>query len=166
MAGVLDTARFRSFIALELNVSVEDVAAFVLGGHGDSMVPLTRYATVGGIPISELMTPQQIEKLEKRTREGGAEIVNYLKTGSAYYAPSASVAQMVEAIVRNKRRILPCAVYLKGEYGMKDVVVGVPVKLGRGGMEEIIEVKLTPDETAALQKSAEDVRSNMAKTGL
>ncbi len=166
MAGVLDTARFRAFIAMEMNVSVEDVAAFVLGGHGDSMVPLTRYATVGGVPISELMTPAQIERIVKRTREGGAEIVNYLKTGSAYYAPSASVAQMVEAIVRNKRRILPCAVYLKGEYGMKDVVVGVPVKLGRGGMEEIIEVSLTPEESAALQKSAEDVRTHIGKTGM
>ncbi len=166
MAGVLDTARFRSFIAMELNVSVEDVAAFVLGGHGDSMVPLTRYATVGGIPLSELLPQERIDSIVKRTREGGAEIVNYLKTGSAYYAPSASVAQMVEAIVRNKRRILPCAVYLKGEYEMKDVVVGVPVKLGRGGMEEIIEVKLTPEEKAALQKSANDVRTHITTTGL
>jgi len=163
MAGVLDTARFRSFIASELNVSVEDVQAFVLGGHGDSMVPLVRYTSVAGIPLAEMMPADQIEKLVQRTRNGGAEIVSLLKTGSAYYAPSAAVVQMVESIVKDKKRILPCSVYLQGEYGMKDVVIGVPVKLGRAGMEKVMEIKLTEQEKSALATSAEDVRANMAK---
>ncbi|MGO9482722.1 MAG: malate dehydrogenase [Candidatus Kryptoniota bacterium] len=166
MAGVLDTARFRTFIATDLNVSVEDVHAFVLGGHGDSMVPLVRYTSVAGIPLTELMSADKIEELVKRTREGGAEIVSLLKTGSAYYAPSASVAQMVEAIAKDKKRILPCSVYLKGEYGMNDVVIGVPVKLGKNGIEQIMEIKLTDSEKAELKKSADDVKANMAKVKL
>jgi malate dehydrogenase len=163
MAGVLDAARFRSFIAAELNVSVEDVNAFVLGGHGDSMVPLPRYSTVAGIPITELLSPAAVERLVKRTRDGGIEIVNYLKTGSAYYAPSSSAVAMVESIVRDKKRILPCAAWLQGEYGLRDTFVGVPVKLGRKGMEEIIQIKLNADEQAALAKSADDVRGSIAK---
>lgn len=166
MAGVLDTARFRTFIATDLNVSVEDVHAFVLGGHGDSMVPLVRYTSVAGIPLTELMSADKIEELVKRTREGGAEIVSLLKTGSAYYAPSASVAQMVEAIAKDKKRILPCSVYLKGEYGMNDVVIGVPVKLGKNGIEQIMEIKLTDSEKAELKKSADNVKANMAKVKL
>ncbi len=166
MAGVLDSARFRSFIAMELNVSVEDVTAFVLGGHGDSMVPLPRYSTVAGIPLPELIPANRLAEIVKRTRDGGIEIVNFLKTGSAYYAPSASAVQMVEAIVKNKRRILPCAVWLDGEYGLKDTVAGVPVKLGKNGMEEIIQIKLQPEEAAALKKSAEDVKENLAKVKL
>jgi malate dehydrogenase len=166
MAGILDTARFRSFISMELNVSVEDVSAFVLGGHGDSMVPLPRYSTVAGIPITELLSAEAIERLVKRTRDGGIEIVNFLKTGSAYYAPSAAAVQMVEAIVKDKKRILPCAVYLQGEYGMKNTVAGVPVKLGRGGMEEIVQIKLNAEEQAALTKSANDVASQIAKLTL
>jgi malate dehydrogenase len=163
MAGVLDTARFRTFIAMELKVSVEDVTAFVLGGHGDSMVPLPRYSTVAGIPITELMSPETIERLVKRTRDGGIEIVNFLKTGSAYYAPSSAAVAMVESIVKNKHRILPCAVYLKGEYGISDTVVGVPVKLGAKGVEEIVQIKLNADEQAALNKSANDVKQSIAK---
>ncbi len=163
MAGVLDAARFRSFIAAELNVSVEDVNAFVLGGHGDSMVPLPRYSTVAGIPITELLSQATVDRLVKRTRDGGIEIVNHLKTGSAYYAPSSSAVAMVESIVRDKKRILPCATWLQGEYGLRDTVVGVPVKLGKKGMEEIIQIKLNADEQAALAKSAEDVRSSIAK---
>jgi malate dehydrogenase len=163
MAGVLDTARFRTFIAAELNVSVEDVQAFVLGGHGDSMVPLVRYTSVAGIPLTELMTAEKIDKLVKRTRDGGAEIVSLLKTGSAYYAPSASVVEMVESIVKDKKRILPCSVYLKGEYGINDVVIGVPVKLGKNGIEQIVEIKLTDSEKAELNKSAQDVKANMSK---
>ncbi len=166
MAGVLDTARFRSFIATELNVSVEDVQAFVLGGHGDSMVPLVRYTSVAGIPLSELLPADKIEAMVQRTRQGGAEIVSLLKTGSAYYAPSAAVVQMVESIIKDKKRILPCSVYLQGEYGMKDVVIGVPVKLGRKGMEQVMEIKLTDAEKAELAKSAEDVKVNMAKVKL
>ncbi len=166
MAGVLDTARFRSFIASELNVSVEDVQAFVLGGHGDSMVPLVRYTSVAGIPLTELMAADKIESIVKRTRQGGAEIVALLKTGSAYYAPSAAVVQMVESIVKDKKRILPCSVYLQGEYGMKDVVIGVPVKLGKKGMEQVFEIKLTDAEKSELAKSAEDVKANMAKVKL
>jgi malate dehydrogenase len=166
MAGVLDAARFRSFIALELNVSVEDVSAFVLGGHGDSMVPLPRYSTVAGIPITELLSKEAVDRLVKRTRDGGIEIVNYLKTGSAYYAPSSSAVLMVEAIVRDKKRILPCAVLLQGEYGLKETFAGVPVKLGRKGVEEIVQIKLTPEEQMALNKSAEDVRQNIAKITL
>ncbi len=163
MAGVLDTARFRSFIAAELKVSIEDVQAFVLGGHGDSMVPLVRYSSVAGIPLTEMLPADKIEEMVKRTRNGGAEIVGLLKTGSAYYAPSAAVAQMVESVVKDKNRILPCSVYLDGEYGMKDVVIGVPVKLGKNGMEQIVEIKLTDSEKAELKKSANDVRENMAK---
>jgi malate dehydrogenase len=159
MAGVLDTARFRTFIAMELNVSVEDVYAFVLGGHGDDMVPLVRYTTVAGIPISELLPKEKIDQLVKRTREGGAEIVSYLKTGSAYYAPSAAIVEIVESIVKDKKRILPCSVLLQGEYGLKDVFVGVPVKLGKKGVEEIIELKLTDEEKQALYASASRVKS-------
>jgi len=166
MAGVLDTARFRSFIALELNVSVEDVTAFVLGGHGDSMVPLPRYSTVAGIPITELLPQETIDRLVKRTRDGGIEIVNFLKTGSAYYAPSSAAVQMVEAIVKDKKRILPCAAYLQGEYGIRDTFAGVPVKLGRKGIEEIIQIRLNPDEQAALTKSASDVAAQIAKLNL
>jgi malate dehydrogenase len=166
MAGVLDTARFRSFIALELNVSVEDVTAFVLGGHGDSMVPLPRYSTVAGIPITELLPQSAIDRLVKRTRDGGIEIVNYLKTGSAYYAPSAAAVQMVEAIAQDKKRILPCAAYLQGEYGITNTFAGVPVKLGRTGIQEIIQIKLNPDEQAALTKSASDVTAQIAKLNL
>ena len=166
MAGVLDSARFRAFISMELNVSVEDVTAFVLGGHGDSMVPLPRYSTVAGIPLPDIMDQATIDRLVKRTRDGGIEIVNFLKTGSAYYAPSASAIQMVEAIVKDKKRILPCAVWLQGEYGMSDVVVGVPIKIGKKGMEEIIQIKLTADEQAALNKSAADVKASIAKLNI
>lgn len=166
MAGVLDSARFRSFIAMELKVSVEDVSAFVLGGHGDSMVPLPRYSTVAGIPLPDLMDQATIDRLVKRTANGGIEIVNFLKTGSAYYAPSSSVVQMVEAIVKDKKRILPCAVWLQGEYGLSDVVAGVPIKIGRAGMEEIVQIKLTPDEQAALNRSAADVKANIAKLSI
>ncbi len=166
MAGVLDSARFRTFIAMELNVSVEDVSAFVLGGHGDSMVPLARYSTVAGIPLPDLMDQATIDRLVKRTRDGGIEIVNFLKTGSAYYAPSSSAVQMIESIVRDKKRVLPCAVWLQGEYGMKDVVVGVPIKIGKNGLEEIIQIKLTPEEQAALNKSAADVKANIAKLAI
>jgi malate dehydrogenase len=166
MAGVLDTARFRSFIALELNVSVEDVTAFVLGGHGDSMVPLPRFSTVAGIPITELLPQSAIDRLVKRTRDGGIEIVNFLKTGSAYYAPSSAVVQMVEAIVKDKKRILPCAAYLQGEYGITNTFAGVPVKLSRKGIEEIIQIRLNPDEQAALAKSASDVAAQIAKLSL
>lgn len=166
MAGVLDTARYRTFIAMELGVSVEDVTAFVLGGHGDSMVPLPRYTSVAGIPIADLMPQDRINAIVDRARNGGIEIVNYLKTGSAYYAPSSAAVQMVESIVKDKKRILPSAVYLQGEYGIKDTVVGVPVKLGRKGVEQILEIKLTPEEEAALKKSAADVKANMEKVKL
>jgi malate dehydrogenase len=166
MAGVLDAARFRSFIALELNVSVEDVNAFVLGGHGDSMVPLPRYSTVAGIPITELLSQATVDRLVKRTRDGGIEIVNYLKTGSAYYAPSSSAVAMVEAIVKDKKRIMPCAVWLQGEYNLTSTFVGVPVKLGRKGVEEIIQIKLNADEQASLDKSAADVKQSIAKLKL
>jgi malate dehydrogenase len=158
MAGVLDSARFRTFIAMELNVSVENVTAFVLGGHGDTMVPLPRFSTVAGIPITELLSAEAIDRLVKRTANGGAEIVQLLKTGSAYYAPSAAVAEMVEAILLDKKKILPCAVYLEGEYGIRDLYVGVPVKLGARGLEEIVQIKLAPHEQAALQKSAGAVK--------
>jgi len=157
MAGVLDSARFRTFIAMELKVSVENVTAFVLGGHGDTMVPLPRYSTVAGIPLPDLMTGEQ-NRLVKRTRDGGAEIVGLLKTGSAYYAPSAAIAEMVEAILKDKKKILPCAAYLEGEYGINGLYIGVPVKLGAKGIEEIIEIKLTAEEKAALEKSAAAVR--------
>ena len=157
MAGVLDSARFRSFIALELDVSIEDTHAFVLGGHGDSMVPLARYSTVAGIPLPALLPPERIEALIERTRRGGGEIVQLLGSGSAYYAPSAAVAAMVESIVKDKKRILPCAAYLTGEYGLDGVFVGVPVKLGRGGIVEIIEIDLEPGEREALHRSAAEV---------
>jgi malate dehydrogenase len=163
MAGVLDSSRFRTFISMELGVSVEEVSAFVLGGHGDSMVPLPRYSTVAGIPLPDLMDQGTIDRLVKRTRDGGAEIVNFLKTGSAYYAPSASAVQMIEAIVKDKKRILPCSVQLQGEYGINNTVVGVPIRLGQKGMEKIIQIKLTPEEQAALNKSATDVKANMDK---
>jgi malate dehydrogenase len=158
MAGVLDSARFRYFIAQELGVSVEDVHGFVLGGHGDTMVPVPRYATVTGIPITQLLTSEQIARLVQRARDGGAEIVNYLKQGSAFYAPGASIVQMVEAIVKDKKRILPAAAYLEGEYGIHDTYVGVPVLLGAGGIEKVIEVELSPAEFAALQQSAAAVQ--------
>jgi malate dehydrogenase len=158
MAGVLDSARFRAFIADELKVSVENVTAFVLGGHGDTMVPLPRYSTVAGIPITELMSREKVDAIVKRTRDGGAEIVNYYKTGSAYYAPSSSVVEMVDAVLKDKKKILPCAAYLQGEYGMQDVYLGVPVKLGRRGVEEIVEIRLLDEEKAALAKSADAVR--------
>src|SRR5437764_4356504 len=157
MAGVLDSARMRCFIAMELNVSVENTHAFVLGGHGDTMVPLPRYSTVAGIPITELLLKERIDAIVDRTRNGGAEIVNLLKT-SAWYAPGAATVEMVEAIIQAKRKILPCAAYLQGEYGINDLYVGVPIKLGRGGIEKIIEIKLTADEQAALDKSAAAVQ--------
>ena len=166
MAGILDSARFRTFIARELNVSVENVTAFVLGGHGDTMVPLPRYSTVAGIPITDLLPPDRVAALVKRTRDGGAEIVNFLKTGSAYYAPAASAVEVVEAIVRDKRKILPCAAYLNGEYGVTGLYVGVPVKLGRAGVEQVIEIRLTPEEQAAFQKSAAAVRELVDKLKL
>ncbi len=166
MAGVLDSARFRSFIAMELDVSVQDVTAFVLGGHGDSMVPLARYSTVAGIPLPELIPAERLAQIIQRTRDGGIEMVNLLKTGSAYYAPGSSAAQMVESIARNKKRVLPCAVWLEGEYGLSDTVVGVPVKLGSNGVEQIIEIKLTDAEAAELKKSSDDVKENIAKVKL
>ena len=158
MAGVLDTARYRTFIAQELNVSVEDVQALVLGGHGDDMVPLVRYTTVGGIPISELMAEEKVDQLVERTRQGGGEIVALLKAGSAYYAPSAAITQMVEAVLLDKKRILPGCAYLEGEYGINGLCVGVPVKLGAGGMEQVIQISLTPEEKAALDQSAASVQ--------
>ena len=158
MAGVLDSARFRTFIADELKVSVENVTAFVLGGHGDTMVPLARYSTVAGIPITELIAPDRLAQLVQRTRDGGAEIVKYLKTGSAYYAPSSAATEMAEAILKDKKKILPCAAYLEGEYGIKGLYVGVPVKLGSKGIEQIIQIKLTAEEQAALNKSADAVK--------
>ncbi|MBL7959530.1 malate dehydrogenase [bacterium] len=166
MAGVLDSARFRSFIAMELGVSVKDVSAFVLGGHGDTMVPLPRYSTVAGIPLPDLMDKATIDRIVDRTRNGGAEIVKLLGTGSAYYAPSASAVEMIESIVRDQKRILPCAVWLQGEYGQKDVFCGVPVKLGKKGVEQIIQIKLTPEEQKELDKSAQDVKENIAKLKL
>jgi malate dehydrogenase len=158
MAGVLDSARFRAFISMELNVSVENTHAFVLGGHGDTMVPLPRYSTVAGIPITELIPEERIEALVDRTRNGGAEIVSLLKTGSAYYAPASAAVEMAESIIKDKKKILPCAVYLQGEYGLNDLFIGVPVKLGAGGVEEIIEITLTAGEKSALQKSAAAVQ--------
>jgi malate dehydrogenase len=162
MAGVLDSARFRTFIAEELKVSVENVTAFVLGGHGDTMVPLARYSTVAGIPITELIAKDKLEAIVQRTRDGGAEIVKHLKTGSAYYAPSAAATEMVEAILKDKKKILPCAAYLNGEYGIHGLFVGVPVKLGAKGIEQIIEIKLTAEEKAALDKSAAAVKELIA----
>ncbi len=158
MAGVLDSARFRAFISMELNVSVENTHAFVLGGHGDTMVPLPRYSTVAGIPITELMPPERIEALVDRTRNGGAEIVGLLKTGSAFYAPSAAAVEMAESILKDKKKILPCAAMLNGEYGINDLFIGVPVKLGKNGIEDIIEIKLTDEERQALDRSADAVR--------
>src|SRR5256714_5793265 len=166
MAGVLDSARFRAFIADELKVSVENVAAFVLGGHGDTMVPLSRYSTVAGIPITELIGPDRLAQLVQRTRDGGAEIVKYLKTGSAYYAPSAATTEMVEAILKDKKKILPCAVYLEGEYGINGLFVGVPAKLGSKGIEQVIQIKLTSEEQAALNKSADAVKELVGVIGL
>jgi len=166
MAGILDSARFRTFIAEELNVSVENVTAFVLGGHGDTMVPLPRYSTVAGIPITELIPADRLASIVQRTRDGGAEIVKHLKTGSAYYAPSAAAVEMVEAILKDKKKIVPCAVYLQGEYGIDGYFVGVPCKLGAGGLEQIIEIKLTPDEDAALKNSAEAVKELCAVIGV
>ena len=166
MAGVLDSARFRAFIADELKVSVENVTAFVLGGHGDTMVPLPRYSTVAGIPITELIAPDRLAQLVQRTRDGGAEIVKYLKTGSAYYAPSSATTEMVEAILKDKKKILPCAAYLEGEYGIKGLYVGVPVKLGSNGIEQIIQIKLTPEEQSTLNKSADAVKELVGVIGV
>ena len=162
MAGVLDTARYRTFLAEALDVSVEDIQAMVLGGHGDTMVPLVSYTTVSGIPVTQLLDAERLEAIVSRTRQGGAEIVKHLKTGSAYYAPSAAAVQMVEAIVKDKKRVLPCAAWLTGEYGLQDVYCGVPCKLGRNGLEAILEVELSEQERTALHKSAEAVRGTMA----
>jgi malate dehydrogenase len=161
MAGVLDTARYRSFIALELDVSIEDIQALVLGGHGDTMVPLASYTSVSGIPLTQLLAQDRIDALVERTRKGGGEIVGYLKTGSAYYAPAAGAVQMAEAIVKDKKRILPCSAWLQGEYGQSDLFLGVPCLLGEGGLKKVVEVDLTSEEQAALQKSAEHVRSTV-----
>ncbi len=166
MAGVLDSARMSAFVAAELGVSVENVHSFVLGGHGDDMVPLPRYSTVAGIPLPDLLPKEKIAAIVDRTRKGGAEIVNLLKTGSAYYAPSAAINEMVEAILKDKKKILPCAAYLEGEYGVKGLFVGVPVKLGARGIEQIIAIKLTAEENAALQKSAASVRELVTILGL
>jgi malate dehydrogenase len=163
MAGILDSARMRSFIALELGVSVENTHAFVLGGHGDSMVPLARYSTVSGIPITKLMPRDRIDAIIERTRKGGGEIVGLLKTGSAYYAPGLAVTEMVDAVLNDKHKILPCAAYLEGEYGITNTYVGVPIQLGRGGMEKIIEIELTDDERAALLRSADSVKELIGK---
>ena len=165
-AGVLDSTRFRTFIAQELQVSVEDTQAFVLGGHGDTMVPLPRYSTVAGIPITHLLPKETIDRLVQRTRDGGGEIVNLLKSGSAFYAPGASVVQMVEAIVKDKKRVLPCTAYLEGEYGLRNIYFGVPVKLGSGGVEQIIEIELMAEERAALQASAKEVEDTIKQLNL
>jgi malate dehydrogenase len=165
-AGVLDSTRFRTFIAQELQVSVEDTQAFVLGGHGDTMVPLPRYSTVAGIPITHLLPKETIDRLVQRTRDGGGEIVNLLKSGSAFYAPGASVVQMVEAIVKDKKRVLPCTAYLEGEYGLHNIYFGVPVKLGAGGVEQIIEIELMAEERAALQASATEVEDTIKQLNL
>ncbi|MDQ0285733.1 malate dehydrogenase [Desulfofundulus luciae] len=161
MSGVLDSARFRTFVALELGISFEDVTTFVMGGHGDDMVPLVRYTYAGGIPIEKLIPAERIAAMVERTRKGGAEIVNYLKTGSAFYAPGASVVQMVEAVLKDKKRILPVAAYLQGEYGYHDIYLGVPAIIGGGGVEKVLEIELTPEEKAALDKSANSVRKLM-----
>jgi malate dehydrogenase len=166
MAGVLDSARMSAFVAMELKVSIENVHSFVLGGHGDDMVPLPRYSTVAGIPLPDLLPQERIAAIVERTRKGGIEIVNLLKTGSAYYAPSAAAVEMTEAILKDKQKILPCAVYLEGEYGIKGLFVGVPVKLGAKGVEEIIEIKLTPEENAALQKSSGSVKELITVLGI
>ncbi len=168
MAGVLDSARFRAFIAMELDVSVENTHAFVLGGHGDTMVPLPRYSTVAGVPITELMPADRIDELVKRTANGGAEIVGLLKTGSAYYAPASAAVEMAESILKDKKKVLPCAAYLQGEYGINDLYIGVPVKLGTNGMEQVIEITLTDDEKAALMKSAaavQELKDDLVKLG-
>jgi malate dehydrogenase len=166
MAGVLDTARYRTFVAEALNVSVQNVQGFVLGGHGDTMVPVPRYTTVAGIPVAELLPKEQLDQIIKRTANGGAEIVSLLKTGSAYYAPSAAVVEMVDAIFNDRKKILPCAAYLEGEYGIYGLFVGVPVKLGARGIEQIIEIKLTPEEQEALQRSANAVKELVTVIGL
>jgi len=166
MAGVLDTARYRAFLAEALDVSVEDIQAMVLGGHGDTMVPLVSYTTVSGIPVSQLLDKATLDKIVERTRNGGAEIVAFLKTGSAYYAPSAAVTQMVEAIAHDKKRILPCAAWVEGEYGVSGIYLGVPCKLGRRGLEQILQVKLSADEQAALKKSADAVKETMGAVKL
>jgi len=166
MAGVLDTARYRAFVAEALNVSVQNVQGFVLGGHGDSMVPIPRYTTVAGIPVGELLPKAQLDRIIERTRNGGLEIVNLLKAGSAYYAPSAAVVEMIDAIFNDRKKILPCAAYLEGEYGIKGVFVGVPVKLGARGIDQILEIKLTPEEKAALEKSANAVEELVSIIGV
>jgi malate dehydrogenase len=166
MAGVLDSARMSAFVAMECKVSVDNVHSFVLGGHGDDMVPLPRYSNVAGIPLPDLLPKEKIDAIVERTRKGGAEIVNLLKTGSAYYAPSAAAVEMVEAILKDKKKILPCAAYLDGQYGIKGLFVGVPVKLGANGVEEVIEIKLTAEENAALQKSANSVRELVSVLGI
>jgi len=159
-AGVLDSARYRTFIAQEAGVSVEDVQAMLMGGHGDEMVPLTRFTTIGGIPVTEFISPERLNAIVDRARKGGGEIVNLLKTGSAYYAPSAATVQMVEAVLRDKKRVIPCAAYLEGEYGLSDIYFGVPVVLGAGGVEKVLELPLNADELAQVQKSAEVVKSS------
>ncbi len=166
MAGILDTARFKAFIAMELNVSVEDIQALLLGGHGDEMVPLPRYTTVSGIPLSQLLPKEKIDRLVDRARKGGGEIVNLLKTGSAFYAPSAAAIQMAEAIFKDKKRILPCCVYLNGEYGLKDICFGVPIKLGANGVESVIELQLTDEEKSLVAKSAESVKKSILELKL
>ncbi|MBI4830345.1 MAG: malate dehydrogenase, partial [Candidatus Lindowbacteria bacterium] len=166
MAGVLDSARLRSFVAMELGVSVKDTQALVLGGHGDSMVPLPQYTTVAGIPITQLMDAATIERLVNRTRKAGGEIVELLKAGSAYYSPGASLAEMVESVVRNKKRVLPCAAILGGEYGLSDICAGVPALLGQKGIDKIIEISLSPSELDALKKSAEEVRKDISRLNL
>jgi malate dehydrogenase len=165
-SGVLDSARFRTFIGMELGVSVENIEAYVLGGHGDTMVPLTRYTTVGGVPLPELLPPDRIEALVKRTRDGGAEIVNLLKTGSAFYSPASSVVVMASSILRNERRVLPCAAWCMGQYGVREMFVGVPCVLGKNGVEKIIELQLTADELGQLKASADHVRENVTRLKL
>jgi malate dehydrogenase len=166
MAGVLDSARFRAFVALELDVALVDVQAMVLGGHGDSMVPLPRYTTVSGIPIPELLSKEKIDALSQRTRDGGAEIVKLLKTGSAYYAPAMSAVDMVQAILKDEKRVIPCSVLLNGEYGLKDLFLGVPVVVGAAGVERVIELGLAPDELAALHASGQGVREMIEELAL
>src|SRR5512139_706535 len=166
MAGILDTARFKAFIAMELGISVEDIQALLLGGHGDEMVPLPRYTTISGIPLSQLLPKEAVDKLVDRARKGGGEIVNLLKSGSAFYAPGAAAIQMVEAILKDKKRILPCCVYLNGEYGLKDICFGVPIKLGGGGVESVIELDLTAEEKALVAKSADSVKKSIQELKL
>jgi malate dehydrogenase len=162
-AGILDSSRMRTFVAMELGVSVENIHCYVLGGHGDEMVPLTHLSNVAGVPLDEILPPEMLESIVNRTRKGGGEIIDLLKTGSAYYAPAAAVAQMVEAILKDKHLIVPCSAYLKGEYGLKDIFFGVPVQLGREGVEKVIEYKLNPPEMAAIQKSAKSVAETISK---